>query len=136
MQKVLLNGFNMLRCTSVCIECNNDWVIKIAHYLIFSASIFKQLYVICKSISRVMVMQFQHLISCPSLISVPALVCLALNFAPKSDEGLQIGCVNLINLYDPGCNCTRTTEVTWTEQLYENFQNAIFGGIFQIPAIG
>ena len=28
----------------------------------------------------------------------------------------------------------RTTEVTWTVQLPEKFENAIFGGIFQIPA--
>ena len=29
----------------------------------------------------------------------------------------------------------RTTEVTWTAELPEKFENAIFGGIFQIPAI-
>ena len=32
-------------------------------------------------------------------------------------------------------NCSRTTEVTWTAELHEKFENAIFGRIFQIPAI-
>ena len=30
---------------------------------------------------------------------------------------------------------SRTTEVTWTAELPEKFENAIFGRIFQIPAI-
>ena len=32
--------------------------------------------------------------------------------------------------------CARTTKVNWTVQLPEKFENAIFLGIFQIPAIG
>ena len=40
---------------------------------------------------------------------------------------------NLTHLIEV-CN-PRTTEVTWTAELPEKFENAIFGGIFQIPAI-
>ena len=29
----------------------------------------------------------------------------------------------------------RTTKVTWTAELPEKFENAIFGGIYQIPSI-